>query len=83
MLEFSDKGNINWLLKTREMASSYYMESEEGSRKRKVQEANEEIVKRSEAQNLISSSFDQKVIKHIFHVESVKRVLKYLKILCK
>lgn len=69
MLEFPDKGNTNWLLKKRELAVSYCMESEEASRKRKGQEllANYEIVERSGPHNPTASSFDQKV-KHIFYV---------------
>ncbi|KAL1224546.1 hypothetical protein V5N11_020193 [Cardamine amara subsp. amara] len=61
MLEFTDKGNINWLLKKREIASSYYMESVEVSRKRKGQDflANDELFKGSE-ENVTASSFDQK-----------------------
>lgn len=63
MLEFLDKGNLNWLLKKPKIASSYCMEAEEGSRKRKGQEilANDEVVKRSESQNFTHTSFDQKV----------------------
>ncbi|XP_002874506.2 uncharacterized protein LOC9308437 [Arabidopsis lyrata subsp. lyrata] len=62
MLEFLDKGNLNWLLKKPKIASSYCMEAEEGSRKRKGQEfvANDEVVKRSESQNFTHTSFDQK-----------------------
>uniref|UniRef100_A0A1J3I4X1 Uncharacterized protein n=3 Tax=Noccaea caerulescens TaxID=107243 RepID=A0A1J3I4X1_NOCCA len=54
MLEFPDKGT-SWLLKKRDLAASYCMESEETSRKRKRQELleNEELIKRAEA-----SSFD-------------------------
>ncbi|XP_010421805.1 PREDICTED: uncharacterized protein LOC104707203 [Camelina sativa] len=62
MLEGPDKGNINWLLKKREVASSYYMESEEASRKRKGQDflANDELANRSEAKKFIDTSMDQK-----------------------
>ncbi|XP_010455300.1 PREDICTED: uncharacterized protein LOC104736912 [Camelina sativa] len=62
MLEVPDKGNINWLLKKREVASSYYMESEEASRKRKGQDflANDELANRSEAKKFIDTSTDQK-----------------------
>lgn len=50
MLEFQDKGT-SWLLKKRDLAASYCMESEETSRKRKRQELleNEELIKRAEA----------------------------------
>ncbi|EOA21573.1 hypothetical protein CARUB_v10001984mg [Capsella rubella] len=63
MLEFTDKGNINWLLKKQEMASSYYMGSEDVSRKRKSLDflANDhELVKRSEATKFMDTSFDHK-----------------------
>ncbi|ESQ38701.1 hypothetical protein EUTSA_v10028969mg [Eutrema salsugineum] len=56
MLEFTDKGT-SWLMKKRELALSYRMESEEASKKRKCHQllANDDLVERVEA-----SSFDQK-----------------------
>ncbi|KFK32105.1 hypothetical protein AALP_AA6G199400 [Arabis alpina] len=61
MLEFPDKGNINWLLEKRELTVSYCMDSQEGFRKRKRQDslANDELVE-SEPHNSTASSFDQK-----------------------
>lgn len=68
MLEFPDKGDINWLLKKRELAVSYCMESQEPFRKRKRQEllANDDQLVESELHNLATaSSFDQKVKTYI------------------